>query len=423
MTLQHQIDSFLAGLPAPILRFIKTLQNNGIRATLIGGSVRNYFHLNEENPLDLDFEIRHNLSQEGVKKVLQQCSPQKIECLPFDILRLTIEGIPVELSPPRREIFAQKPWFKHSQFKAVIDPTLTPQDAWVRRDFTVNAIGIDMDSKTLVDPFNGMKDLKNNILRPCSSSFFYDPVRFLRLIRFRCQYNFTLHPDWKSRLGQFNLKGLTPLHFFKESFKSPFCPFITRFFDTVHKYAIALPPELEALGFLSRLTLPPLEHAEDLLLTLIHAEYPLSFQERQAFAEYAQTEKKFFQQHWNFRQNLEQLRHADEQFFQHQLKSLSLQDFLALKEIRLAKKVHQFFSKNTQYHPFFNRMEQLNPALFKTLSSLNALFPPVLKGTAPFPADVPTSHRGEFLLYCHLKSESGRGKRDPDTSSTPASKD
>ena len=403
MATKSDIHSFLAKLPPDILRLIETIQNGGIRATLIGGSVRDYFHRNETAPTDLDFEIRHNLSREQLKTILQQHFPQQIESLPFDILRLTLEGIDIELAPPRREFFAKKSWFKHSQFEAVIDPTLTPEQAWVRRDFTINAIGIDMDSKTLVDPFDGMTDLKNQTLRPCGPTFFYDPVRFLRLIRLQCQYDFFLHSDTESRLNQFNLKGLTPLYFFKESFKSPFPPFVAHFFDTVQKYAIALPAELEALSFLPRPGLSPVTNVEDLLLTLIYTERPPSPGERDAFAKYAKTEKSLLRQHEHFRHNLEQLGHGNERFFQKQLKALPLQDFLALKEIRLAKNIHQFYSNNTRFHAFFDRMDQINPTLSRTLSSLNALFPPKLKGAMPFPPDLPPSLRGEFRLYCHLK--------------------
>ena len=327
-----------------------------------------------------------------------------MESLPFDILRLKIKGIDIELAPPRQEFFVRKPWFKHSEFNAIIDPSLSPECAWRRRDFTINAIGIDMDSKTLVDPFNGMEDLKNKILRPCDPSFFCDPVRFLRLIRFQCQYNFSLHPDWESQMGRFNLKGLIPLHFFKESFKSPFTPFIAGFFETVQKHAIPLPAKLEALSFLSRLKLPPLENVQDLLLALVHTDRNLSSRQRQAFAEYANIEKNLLPQHCDFRRNLEQLSHANEQFFRHQLETLSLQDFLTLKEVRLAKKVHQFYWKNAGRYPVFNQMEQLNPDLFETLSSLKVLFPAKLEGMADFPQDLPPSCRGEFLLYRHLKN-------------------
>ena len=405
MAKQAQIRPLMAKFPSKILQFMKTVQARGVRLILIGGSVRNYFHLNQKNPLDLDFEIRHNLSPQQLKKLIQQSLPHKMEFLPFDIIRLTINDVDIELAPPRQEIYASQTCFKHSEFEAIIDCDLPPEQAWMRRDFTINAIGIDIDSQTLVDPFGGMKDLKNKILRPCGSSFFYDPIRFLRLIRFQSQYGFSLHPDWEPHLKEFNLKELTPLHFFKESFKSPFFPFINRFFDTIQKHTIALPPGLEKLSFLPKLTLPSVNNIQDLFLALIYTPHPLSFQERKTLAEYAKIEKNIFPQQWDFRQNLEQLAHVDEQFFRHRLNTLSMQDFLALKEIQRVKKVHQFYARNAERYSFFNQIERVNPILFKTLSALKILFPTNLEGEASFPPDLPSVYRGEYRLYCHLKAQ------------------
>ena len=62
-----------------------------------------------------------------------------------------------------------------------------------RRDLTINAIALEEETQTYHDPFNGIKDLKNKILRHVSEAFCEDPLRVLRIARFRAR----LGIEWK----------------------------------------------------------------------------------------------------------------------------------------------------------------------------------------------------------------------------------
>jgi tRNA nucleotidyltransferase (CCA-adding enzyme) len=67
------------------------------------------------------------------------------------------------------------------------------EDDLMRRDLTINSIAYDEKTDRYIDPFHGQKDLKKKILRHTSEAFVEDPLRVLRLARFRAY----LGADWK----------------------------------------------------------------------------------------------------------------------------------------------------------------------------------------------------------------------------------
>lgn len=62
------------------------------------------------------------------------------------------------------------------------------EDDLERRDLTINAIAMDMVSGELIDPFGGQQDIQDKVFRPVSNAFEEDPVRVLRVARFRARF-------------------------------------------------------------------------------------------------------------------------------------------------------------------------------------------------------------------------------------------
>jgi len=79
--------------------------------------------------------------------------------------------------------------------------TGTLQDDQNRRDFTINALGVSLNEKTLgklIDPFDGLGDLKRKLIRTPlapAETFSDDPLRIMRGLRFAAQLSFDIEPD------------------------------------------------------------------------------------------------------------------------------------------------------------------------------------------------------------------------------------
>jgi len=97
----------------------------------------------------------------------------------------------IEFAPPRAE---RSTGPGRHDFEIAADPSLSIEDDMARRDFTVNAVARRLETGDLVDPFGGVDDLKNGILRTVGPrSFAEDPLRIVRGLRLVSQLGLT--PD------------------------------------------------------------------------------------------------------------------------------------------------------------------------------------------------------------------------------------
>ncbi|MEO8332178.1 MAG: multifunctional CCA addition/repair protein [Gallionella sp.] len=109
------------------------------------------------------------------------------------------KDFPVFLHPQTHEEYAlarteRKTARGYQGFAVYAAPDVTLEQDLLRRDFTINAIAEDADGK-LIDPHNGVADLRAGILRHVSPAFSEDPVRILRAARFAARFGFSIAPD------------------------------------------------------------------------------------------------------------------------------------------------------------------------------------------------------------------------------------
>lgn len=112
---------------------------------------------------------------------------------------------PVFLHPITKEEYAlarkeRKVGSGHKGFICDFTPDITLEEDLIRRDLTINAMA-QADSGDIIDPYNGLKDIKDKYLHHVSDAFIEDPLRVLRVCRFLARFSnlgFKIHQDTKS---------------------------------------------------------------------------------------------------------------------------------------------------------------------------------------------------------------------------------
>ena len=136
-------------------------------------------------------------------------SPQEMLDLGFKPIG---KDFPVFLHPKTKEEYAlarteKKVGIGHKGFTFYASPEITLEQDLERRDITINAIAVDANNN-YIDPFNGIDDLKKNVIRHVSSAFEEDPLRVLRVARFKAKLNsFTIHEKTYDLMNRIVLSG------------------------------------------------------------------------------------------------------------------------------------------------------------------------------------------------------------------------
>lgn len=180
-------------IPKILENILKNLQELGARPILVGGCVRDYF-LNKEIK-DFDIEIFDFDSLELLEISLKKFGNVKLVGKSFGVLTLKVEGYDFDFALPRIE---KKVGNSHTDFEVITNSNLSFEEAAIRRDFTINAIGYDYFKDEFIDPFNGIDDLKNRTLKHIDEkTFVEDSLRVYRAVQFAARFEFNLDENTK----------------------------------------------------------------------------------------------------------------------------------------------------------------------------------------------------------------------------------
>ena len=170
--------------PIKLHKIFEKLKKNNIKPVIIGGYVRDFL-LNIDSK-DIDIELYGAKNYEQLLTLLQEFGKTTAVGKSFGVVKLFLDDIEIDFSFPRTE---NKTAQGHRGFEVRVDPNLDFTTASKRRDFTINAIGYDVVEQKIIDPFDGVKDLENKILRVVDpQTFVEDPLRVFRAVQFCARF-------------------------------------------------------------------------------------------------------------------------------------------------------------------------------------------------------------------------------------------
>jgi poly(A) polymerase len=176
-------------LSNPIFKVLANIaEQTKTEAYVIGGFVRDLFL--DRPSKDIDVVIVGN-GIDFAEKVGQELKTKVAVFKNFGTAMLKYNDLEIEFVGARKESYRSE-----SRKPIVEDGTLA--DDQIRRDFTINALAINLNANhygELLDPFDGIKDLENKLIRtPLDPeiTFSDDPLRMMRAIRFASQLGFNI---------------------------------------------------------------------------------------------------------------------------------------------------------------------------------------------------------------------------------------
>jgi tRNA nucleotidyltransferase (CCA-adding enzyme) len=212
---------------AEVLRISRAVREAGGRAMLVGGSVRDL--LLGIQSKDFDLEV-YGVAPDRLRSILESIAPVNAVGEQFTVYKLAFQAPPegkpedgagsergpgrleIDVSIPRRE---SKSGRGHRGFIIEGDPGMSFEEAARRRDFTVNSVLLDPLSGDplsgdplsgnplsgnplsgkMIDPFGGVDDLKNRILRAVAEdTFVEDSLRVLRAVQLAARFEMSIEP-------------------------------------------------------------------------------------------------------------------------------------------------------------------------------------------------------------------------------------
>ena len=166
----------------------------GLETYVIGGFVRDLI-LNRNQPKDIDFVCVGSGIELAERVATLHPEKPKIQVFKnFGTAMIKLKNLELEFVGARKESYrvdSRKPIVENGNL----------QDDQNRRDFTINALALQLNKKSfgkLLDPFNGLNDLERKIIRTPlepNLTFSDDPLRMMRAIRFATQLNFTIEEE------------------------------------------------------------------------------------------------------------------------------------------------------------------------------------------------------------------------------------
>ncbi|MBS7295507.1 MAG: CCA tRNA nucleotidyltransferase [Treponema sp.] len=170
-------------IPGILKEFNAVFQSNGFKAYLVGGAVRDIFLKKEAS----DWDVATNATPQDVIKMFKFVVPTGIE---HGTVTVHFKKAEIEVTTFRTEA-----GYSDGRHPDSINYAATIEEDLSRRDFTMNAIAVNLCGGKIVDPFYGRKDIRKKIIRTVGNPhqrFMEDGLRPIRALRFSSKLGFKI---------------------------------------------------------------------------------------------------------------------------------------------------------------------------------------------------------------------------------------
>jgi tRNA nucleotidyltransferase (CCA-adding enzyme) len=185
-------------VPVALLPFVQALQHEGGRVYTVGGTVRDELLGYARKDLDL---LVTGLPQHQLIRCLRSYGRVQLTGRAFGVIKFVPrhwDGPPIDVALPRTEVSTG---IGHRDFEVTFDHTLPIEIDLGRRDFTINAMATDLADGRLLDPFGGVHDLAQRLLRQVSTAAFpEDPLRMLRGMQLATRFGLQIEPTTRQAM-------------------------------------------------------------------------------------------------------------------------------------------------------------------------------------------------------------------------------
>ena len=179
-----------------ILEIANKIKSAGGNLYIVGGAVRDKI-LGKESK-DEDYCVTGLSKDEFIKNFPEAKYQGKF----FEVFVLENK----EFAMARTE---EKTGTGHKEFTVKIDKNITIEEDLKRRDITINAIAQDVITREIIDPYNGIKDIKEKRIKAVSKAFEEDPLRVYRVARFAAELDFCVEENTLKMMNSLKKELLT----------------------------------------------------------------------------------------------------------------------------------------------------------------------------------------------------------------------
>ncbi len=186
-------EQFISKVPARVLEILKKIWNSGFDAFPVGGCVRD---LILGKPV-ADWDLTTNALPEQLMKLFPKVIPTGME---HGTVTVLMQSLPVEVTTYRTEGA-----YSDGRHPDLVHFVETLEEDLMRRDFTMNAIALDVRQKRVIDPFGGVEDLQARVIRAVGDPlerFTEDGLRPMRAVRFAAVLDFRIEEETLEAIGK-----------------------------------------------------------------------------------------------------------------------------------------------------------------------------------------------------------------------------